>query len=130
MKKLQFRTAILAFALMATGAATSMISCQSTENIPEKEAQAGQKAGSEEMKSFEIALKNLNSKVNRDARATGDVAGTKAVNKNLIQESKDLIYSTGLTENELLVKCGNDEDKIISMALQIHAENANGKLKL
>lgn len=130
MKKLQFRTAILAFALMVAGATTLLNSCQSTENIPETEAQAEKKAGMEEMKSFEIALKNLNSKGNRDAKAVGYVAGTQAVKKNLIQESKDLIYSTGLTENELLVQCGNDDEKIISMALQIHDENANGKLKL
>ncbi len=130
MKKLQFKTAILAFALLAAGATASLNSCQSTESIPEAEAKADKKPGAEEMKSFEIALQNLNSKANRDAKASGESTGRTAVQKSLIQESKDLILSTGMTENELLVACGNDSDKIISLALQIHAENANGKLKL
>lgn len=130
MKKLQFRTAIFALAFMAVGATTSLNSCQSAESIPEAEAKADKKPGAEQMKSFEIALQNLNSKSNREAKASGEAKGREAVQQNLIQESKDLIYSTGLSENDLLALCGNDNAKIISMALQIHAENANGKLKL
>lgn len=131
MKKTHYRNTAAALAMAVFSATTVLVSCQATESAAaETEAAAAKAPGAAEMKSFEIALQNLNSPSNRAAKTASDSEGEKAVKETLLQESKDLIYSTGVTENDLLVRFGNDENKIISLALQIHAENAKGKLKI
>lgn len=127
MKKFKTSTSLLLAVFFAVGTSVMLTSCQATESATETVAKKETSPGAQEMKSFEIALQNLNSKANREARASNKKA---SIQDSLLEDSKNLIYSTGISEDELLAKCGNDGDKIISLALQIHSENANGKLKL
>lgn len=127
MKKLRLTKIILVLALSFGGSIT-LISCQNSETDVETAVENRLIAKPTEMQSFENALKNLQSKSNLRAMNGSDQDRKEAINLTLYKASKDLIYSTGMTEQELKQRCETETD-VISLALQIQAKNSNGNLK-
>lgn len=119
------KLSLVAILLISLGSTISITSCQDREDVQVVVAKID---NTSQMKAFEGALKSLNSPTNIEANKKGRMSSEKVFQNTLIDEAKELIYTTGITPQQLLVKYGSDDAAIISEALQIHAKNANGNL--
>lgn len=126
MKKLKRMCLILAILI---GGASTFTSCQNDEVDGENSTKNQLIANQEKMEAFEGALKDLQSKSNRKAMKGNERDRQEAIKFTLYKASKELIYSTGMSEKELNEKF-QTETEVISFALKIQAKNANGNLKI
>jgi hypothetical protein len=124
MRKSKF--SLVAILLISLGATITFTSCQEKEDP--QVVVAAKIDNTRQMRAFEEALKSLNSKTNIEANKKGRMSSEKVFQNTLIDEAKELIYTTGVTSQQLTDKFGIDDAAIISEALKIHAKNANGNL--
>lgn len=124
MKKNKFSWPFIAMAVLIFGVSGLFTSCQDKDEVKSEIA----KDNSSQMKAFENALKSLSSKENLEAQRSGRMSAELVFQNTLITEAKALIYTTGISEQELNAKYGGNNQAIIAEALKIHAKNANGKL--
>ncbi len=120
------KISLVAMLLVSLGATITFTSCQEKEDA--QVVVAAKIDNTRQMRAFEEALKSLNNTMNIAANKKGRISSEKVFQNTLIDEAKELIYTTGITPQQLLAKYGSDDAAIISEALQIHAKNANGNL--
>ena len=124
MKTSKFKASSIAIASLLFCSVSFITSCEDNDQT----ADIAEKNNTKQLDEFEYALKSLNSAANIESNKMGKSEADQAFQGSLIEASRQLIYSTGITEEQLNAKYGSNNTAIISLALKIHTEKTQGIL--